>query len=171
MTHDSVLRGFLARQLEEGTRLATSSDLLELTPAGDEVPSRYLARFRCRGLIRSRAGDVTEADDFRVGIWFPPEYLRRAEPWEVLTWLGPTNIFHPNVSDRAPFICVGRLSPGTSLVDILYQVFEIVSGQKFTCREDDALNLKACVYYRNNPRRFPIDRRPLLRAGLRGVAA
>lgn len=171
MSHDPVFTAFLARQFEEGMALASASDLLELTPSPGDPPTKYLARFRCKGLVRKRTGEIVEADDFRVGIWFPPEYLRRAEPWEVVTWLGPTNVHHPNISDRAPFICLGRLYPGTPLRDILFQVFEIVSFQKVTMREDDALNVKACVWARDHQARFPIDRRPLLTRAPRGATA
>jgi len=113
----SALReSFLIRQREEGLELAASSDLLVLSPLvrpGDAPPQRYLASFRCRGLVRDGAGGVREADRFDVGIWFPSDYLRHADPFRVLTWLGPRQVFHPNISDRAPVICVGRLVPGT----------------------------------------------------------
>jgi hypothetical protein len=58
---------------------------------------------------------------------------------------------------------VGRLVPGTSLVDLLYQVHEIVTYQKVTMREDDALNPAACGWARTHQHLFPIDRRPLRR--------
>ena len=98
-----------------------------------------------------------------VGIGFHDGYLRAADPCRVLTWLWPRNVFHPNISDRAPFICVGHLVPGTSLVDILYQCFEIITYHKVTMREDDALNKDACAWARQNQHRFPIDPRPLKR--------
>jgi hypothetical protein len=60
-----------------------------------------------------------------------------------------------------PLICVGRLKPGTWLVDLLYQCYEIITYQKVTMREDDALNPLACVWSREHQQRFPIDRRPL----------
>jgi len=161
MSRDPVYEAFLARQYEEGMALASASDLLELIPLDGSPPSRYIARFGCTGLVRLPNGRVAEADRFEVGIWFPSDYLRRAEPWEVLTWLGPRQVFHPNISDRMPLICVGRLAPGTWLVDLLYQVFEIISYQKVTMREDDALNHAACVWARENQGRFPVDRRPL----------
>jgi hypothetical protein len=75
-------------------------------------------------------------------------------------------VFHPNISDKAPFICVGKLAPNTPLVDILYQCFEIITYNKVTMREDDALNTEACVWARENQHRFPIDRRPLKRRAL-----
>ena len=161
MSRDPVLEAFLARQYQEAMALASASDLLELHPLDGMPPSRYIARFNCRGLIRSPNGSVTESDHFEVGIWFPSDYLRRAVPWEVLTWLGPRHVFHPNISNRMPLICVGRLAPGTWLVDILFQCFEIITYQKVTMREDDALNPGACAWAREHQGRFPIDPRPL----------
>jgi hypothetical protein len=116
--------------------------------------------------VRATDGAVRESDRFEVGITFPPDYLRRIDPFEIVTWLGPRNVFHPNISDRGPFICVGRLAPGMPLVDLLYQVFEIITYQKVTMREDDALNADACAWARRHRDRLPIDRRPLKRRAL-----
>jgi hypothetical protein len=161
MSFDPVFQSFLARQYAEGMALAQASDLLDLVPLDGDPPDRYVARLACRGLVRLSNGRVAEADRFDVGIWFPSDYLRRAEPWEVLTWLGPRRVFHPNISHRLPLICVGRLAPGTWLVDLLYQCFEIITYQKVTMREDDALNPAACAWAREHQDRFPIDPRPL----------
>lgn len=166
MSHDPVFTAFLHRQLEEGMALASESDLLALAPLDEPPHDRYVAEFRCRGLVRGADTEVVEADRFAVGIWFPARYLRYASPWEVLTWLGPRNVFHPNISDLVPAICVGRLVPGTPLVDLLYQCFEIITWKKVTMREDDALNHTACVWARDNQSRFPIDPRPLKRRSL-----
>jgi hypothetical protein len=146
--------------------LAEASDLLELIALDVPPPRHYVARFHCKGLVRTDAGEIREAERFEVGIWFPDDYLCEADPFKVLMWFGPRRIFHPNISDRAPFICVGRLAPGTSLVDILYQCFEIITYNKVTMREDDALNKDACAWARCNQRRFPIDSRPLKRRAL-----
>ena len=180
---DRIFEAFLKRQLQEGTALAESSDLLDLLPVQDRLlqpfvegdsptdpedaaVSRYIARFCCKGLVREGGGAVIEADRFDVGIWFPSDYLRRVVPFQVLTWMGPRNVYHPNISDQAPFICVGHLAPGTPLVDILYQCFEIITFNKVTMREDDALNKDACAWARHNQHRFPIDSRPLKRRTL-----
>jgi len=160
---DAIFTGFLERQLDSGMQLAAASDLLELAPVWGEPPQRYIARFRCRGLVRTTEGDIVEADDFAVGITFPDDYLRCADPARVVTWLGPRNVFHPNISDRAPVVCVGRLSPGTELVDLLFQLFEMITWRKVTMREDDALNPAACAWARNHRDRFPVDTRPLKR--------
>jgi hypothetical protein len=83
---------------------------------------------------------------------------------QVLYWLGPSNVFHPNIHGPKSAICVGRLIPGTSLVDILYQVYEMITWQK--ARLDHALNWEAAAWARNNRERLPVDRRPLKRKAI-----
>jgi len=161
---DNVLEGFLRKQFDDAMALAEQSDLLELMPL-DPPPlvRRYIAHFECTGLVRTPSGEVVEANQFAVGIAFPDDYLRRAEPSQVLTWLAPREVFHPNISSRGPFICVGRMGPGTTLVDLLFQIHEIITYNKATVREDDALNLDACQWARANGNRLPVDRRALKR--------
>jgi hypothetical protein len=160
---DRIFTSWLGRQFEEGMALAAESDLLHLVPVGAAPYQRYIADFRCTGLVRTDAGEIVEADRFLVGVWFPDQYLREADPFTVLTWLGPREVFHPNIGDRAPFICVGRIVPGTSLVDLLYRCFEVITYNRVTVREDDALNKTACAWARCSQRRFPVDLRPLKR--------
>ncbi len=162
---DRVFDAFLRSQLQEGLALAYESDLVRLAPA-DGRPDRFLVAFTCKGFVQEAPGEIAEADYFEVGVQFPANYLRHANPFHVLTWFGPRNIWHPNISAEAPVICVGRLTPGTGLVDLIYQVFEIITWNKVTMREDDALNRAACQWARCNPARFPVDRRPLKRRAL-----
>jgi ubiquitin-protein ligase len=75
-------------------------------------------------------------------------------------------VWHPNVSMEVPLICIGRLTPGTGLVDVLYQVYEILTWHKFNPRENDSLNKTACAWARQNQSRFPVDHRPLKRRSL-----
>ena len=159
---DAVFRGFLARQHEQALALDAASDLVGIRPVAGEPPSRYIVQFRCKGLVRV-AEEVREAACFEVGVWFPSDYLRRAEPFEVLTWLGPAEAFHPNISDRAPLICIGRLTRGTPLTEIVYRLFDVITGHNVTMVEHDALNRAACAWARENRHRFPIDHRPLKR--------
>lgn len=160
---DKIFEGFLRRQFEEGMALVRNSDLVVLVPVGrEQPPDRYIARFQCQGLVRDDHGVVTEASGFDVGIWFPADYLRQAQPFQVLTWLGNPNIFHPNI--KPPFICLGRLTPGMGLVDILHQCFEVIAYQNWAAH--DGLNLEACQWARNNQERFPVDPRPLKRRSL-----
>lgn len=162
MAHqDPLLARFLEHQHEEGMALATSSDLLVLTPVGPGSPvTTYFAHFCCKGLVR-RNGQVTEHDDHLVGIQFPDDYLKHFDTARVLTWCQPADIWHPNI--RPPFICAGRMQPGTPVVDLLYQVFEIITWQNVETREFNALNHDACVWARHNVHRFPVDQRPLKR--------
>jgi hypothetical protein len=164
MAGDAVLHGFLTEQQGEALALAASSDLVTVIPCDGPPASHYVVEFRCRGLVRLGHGEIVDRDRFAVGVSFPPDYLRRAHPAEVLTVLAPMNVFHPNV--RGTAICVGRLKPGTRLVDLIYQCFEIFTFAKVTMREDDALNRDACVWARQNVDRFPIDKRPLKRRAL-----
>ena len=92
-----------------------------------------------------------------MGIHFPPNYLRVSEPWLVVNLLQPMSAFHPNA--RWPFLCCGTMKPGTGLVDILYQSFEILSGKKYSTR--DPLHDDASAWARRHPERFPVDDRPL----------
>jgi hypothetical protein len=160
---DPIFNSFLERQLEEATALACQSDMLDLLPFGDPA-DRFMARFTCRGLVRRPSGAIEEAEDFAVGISFPSDYLRRVNPFDVLTWLGPRNVWHPNISDTLPIICVGRLVPGTGLVDILMQVWEEITWRKFNLA--DSLNPAASEWARQHLSRLPVDTRALKRRRL-----
>jgi ubiquitin-protein ligase len=161
--NDKSFSNFLECQLADGRALAAKSDILRLMPAAGSTPQQYIAEFRCKGVVQNRDGRLGEGGLFIVGIFFPADFFRRAAIPEVLTWLGPTNVFHPNILGPAGAICIGRLQPGTGLVDILYQIFEIIVYRKFNPREDNCLNKEACAWARNNQSRFPTDPRPLKR--------
>ncbi len=159
---DKILSSFLRRQKEEGEALAAASDLLSLRALDSEPCQRYLATFRCRGFVR-RDGQVQESDHFEVGLAFSDDYLRFVDLLRTLVWLGPRDIFHPNVSDRVPVICLGAIVPGTPIVDLLHRLHDLITYRKVTMDENDALNHEACVWARDNQHRFPIDERPLKR--------
>jgi len=158
---DKGLENFLTKQHAEGMALAAESDLVELVPLRSWPPNEYLAVFRCRGLVRARDGRIVGAHDFKVVIRFPDNYMRNPEPNQVLEWAYPRNVWHPNISDKAPLICLGRLGPRTELKEILYQIFDIITYKEFNTL--DPLNPDACAWARQNQHRFPIDRRPLKR--------
>jgi hypothetical protein len=155
----AIVKLFLEAQQREAMQLATESDLLELIALGLQ---RYVATFKCRGLVRDAGGEVHEHDRASVGIWLPETYLHSVNPAEILTWLEPREVWHPNI--RPPFVCLGKIAPGTPLVDLLHRCFELISFDNVTMREDDALNKPACAWARRNRERFPIDRRPIKRA-------
>jgi hypothetical protein len=155
---DKIWNSWLQAEHGRAHALAEASDLLDLERLGSQ---HFVARFHCRGLVRESDGGVREAHHFDVGFWFSESYLREVDPARVVTWLRPAEIFHPNV--KAPFCCVGPIEPGTSLVDLLYRTYEVISYQNVMPDENDALNRAACQWARNNQHRFPIDDRPLKR--------
>ena len=165
VNRDPIFDNFLLRQMEEGMALATSSDLLELA-VSPIAPPHFVATFHCKGLVQLEDGSIEEANFFQAGIWFPPDYLRRVDPFDIVRWFGPSNIFHPNISVIAPLVCLGRISPGTGLTDLLMQLYDIITYNKFTPREDDCLNKACCSWVRDHQHRFPVDRRPLKRRPL-----
>lgn len=165
---DRILQAFLERQLAEGMALRAQSDLFDLMPIDPPAPTKYIVRFHSRGLVRAAGGEIVEANLFDVGIRFGPDHLRSVVPFELVTWLAPREAFHPNL--RPPFLCIGRVAPGIGLVDLIYQIFEVIGYVKATMREDDALCHEACVWSRENQHRFPIETRPLKRRALRLAA-
>ena len=134
---DRVFQSWLERQHADGTALAGASDILSLWSEADSPPRRYVARFDCRTMVRTTG---------EVELWRGCEVLIQ---------------FPPNVAP--PFLCIGRIAPGTSLCELIFQLYEILTFQKLTPREDDALNRDACAWARRNMQRFPLDARPLKR--------
>lgn len=158
---DPVYEHFMQRQLQEGMGLAEGSDLLRLHVA-PVAPPHFVAEFLCNGLVSDGNGEVTIANEFPVGIWFPPDYLRRADPFEMLRSFR-ADVWHPNVSREHPLICIGNIVPGTDLIDILHRLFDIFSYQEYNPNEFNSLNKAACAWARRNQHRFPVDSRGLRR--------
>jgi hypothetical protein len=158
--NDKVFRKFLEHELAAGRELARNSDLLKLHPEPCEIPQRFLARYRAKGLVQTPRG-IEETDRCDIMIWFPDDYLRRADPTQILTYLGPSpRPWHPNI--RPPFVCV-HPRPGTGLVEILYLCFEVWTWRLYAT-SDEGLNHAASQWARSQPgSRFPIDPRPLKR--------
>src|SRR5438128_162810 len=89
---DRIFEAFLERQYAEGMALVQDSDLVKLLPLDGPPPQRYVVAFNCTGLVQLPDGEIAESDHFELGIGFPADYLRRAEPFEVLRWFGPPNV-------------------------------------------------------------------------------
>jgi hypothetical protein len=162
---DAILTSFLRHETQRALALAAASDRLVFTPMAGECPQRFVAEFRCQGLVKGRDGAVREADRWVVGIAIPDDYLRgpTVDPFRVLSWLGPAEVFHPNIRG-AGVICVGRLEPGMDFEYLLHQLYEIITWQRYNLA--DCLNAEAAQWARNNLQRLPVDRRPLRRVAL-----
>jgi hypothetical protein len=159
---DKVFESWLQRQYADGLALAAASDILTLVPEpGPCPPRRFVAQFKSPTMVREGSA-VNRAEGFAVLVQFPPDYLRlAADAAQIVNLLAPANAFHPNVAP--PFICIGHVAPGTGLCELIYQVYEILTFQKMTPREDDALNHDACVWARRHMHLFPLSRAPLRR--------
>jgi len=155
---DKVREHFLDDQQASGLELSAHSDLVDIEPLDRQ---RYVVGFRCNGLIRTPTGTITLHDHFVVGIRFPDDYLRVVRPPEVLTWMGPSLAWHPNIAP--PFICIGHIEPGTPLVELVYRCFGVITYENVTMDENDALCHAACSWARRHRERFPVDTRPLKR--------
>ena len=164
---DLIFHSFLACQLLAGKKLADQSDVLNLKPLFDngpaEPPFRYIAEYSCVGALLGDDGQTAPRQaDFHVGITFPSDYLRRVDPARIITWLEPANIQHPNIAP--PYLCAGHIRPGTELVGLLYQIFEIIVYVNWAAH--DSLNSVAAAWARQHQDLFPLDRRPLKRRAL-----
>src|SRR5437867_4371732 len=105
---DNIFQGWLQEQHEGSMALAEQSDVLELRAIaqGAGAPQHYIARFNAKTYVLAKDGQVITADVSEVGIAFPSSYLCEACGYEVLTWLRPMNVFHPNI--RGCFVCLGE---------------------------------------------------------------
>lgn len=167
MNPDPIFHGFLEAQFKAARQLAGQSDIVEIMPLPPFPPERYLLRFKCCCLRGTDAADLKESGEVLVGISFPPDYLRSINAGDVVTLLDPPDLFHPNV--RPPFICVGDLSPGTGLVDLAHQIYEIITFQKRNTVH--GLNPSAIEWARSHQDRLPLDPRPLRRPVRAATAA
>jgi hypothetical protein len=150
-----IRRCFLEAQHREVQLFAEESDLLSVEPLGLE---RMIASFACTGLVL-RDGGVRKHELFRVGLRFTDDYLRAADPAQVITWLYPMDVFHPNL--RPPFVCAGPIAGGTDAIELLYRIHEVIVWGNVNMREDDSLNPSACSWARRHLDLFPVDARPL----------
>lgn len=156
---DLVRRSFLLAQESEGLQLAEASDILSIEPLGSSPHERYIARFEGRSVLADRDGPREANGLFVVGVWFTGEYHRQVVVPQVLTWLGPREFFHPNV--LGPLCCLGPLRTGTSLVEICFRVWSVISYQNYGLTSP--LNLAAATWARSHLDLFPVDPRPLKR--------
>ena len=159
---DRIYNSWLDKQHDEVMALAAASDRLMVVPHPETPPRAYVVRFDCLTLVRA-GGDVTLWDGgCDVLFRFPTDYLRVVtRPEWIVALRSPAHLYHPNAV--APFLCIGHITPGTSLVRLIHQVHDLLTFAKYTPREDDALNREACAWARANGQRFPVDVRPLRR--------
>lgn len=164
---DPVFSAFLRTQRQKAHELTAAADLLQLQPELGDEPRRYIAHFSCESLVRLPNGDIAKSNSVVAAIMFPSDYLRTVDPRVVVTILQPLNVWHPNVNGR--LICLGHLPPGTGLTELLFQIWDVLTFNRVSAH--DGLNPEACEWARNHREMFPIDRRPLKRATVKGGAS
>jgi hypothetical protein len=166
---DPIFNNWLSENFAEAQTLAAASDILAIQAVPNEddpasPPRRLIAQFACRTHVMQPDGQIATADQSIVGLNFPPHYLRQANAYEVVTWLAPVNIWHPNI--RPPACCVGErfFKPGTSLIELLYQLHAIISFQRYGAAAP--LNESAAQWTRSHRQLLPADPRPLKRRAI-----
>lgn len=168
---DEILTRFLNKQCADAAVLNQESDLahIEAIQHASGPAQHFLVRFNCESYVRRDDGQIVKHSGFHVGVYFPDNYLRQANMYEVLTWLDPLNIHHPNI--RGNLVCVGErfMRPGTPLLEIIHQLFAVVTYRKWA--PHNALNPEASQWAITHQQLFPADRRPLKRRALNLVVA
>src|SRR5439155_22133526 len=103
--------------------------ILELVPCGSPRPRAVVAQFNASCYIKTSSG-IHVRKGFTVGFRWPENYLSLALPWEVMHFLTPPNIYHPNI--RPPTICLGgaALRPGAELRELLFRTYALVTYQR-----------------------------------------
>ena len=166
MARDAIFQRFLQNQAAEAQALNAASDVVSITPlaSGPGAAQHFLARFSCGGYIKNEAGAIVKHNRWDVGVYFPDDYLRCANPGQVVTLLAPQAVFHPNIRDG--HVCMGErfLAPGTALVEIIHQVHAILTYNKWS---GQGLNEDASLWAMSNASLLPADRRSLKRRVLR----
>ncbi len=164
-TLDPIAEGFFRAASRDILKLAAASGgILSVEPGPGDPPTIFIAHFQCDGLVRhSATGEIRRNNQWIVGLRFPSDYLRQVEPTMLTTLLHPAGTWqpwHPNM--LGPFICLGHINPGTPACEIIWQLYEVITGNK--AQTADCLNPAAAEFLRNNPDAFPVDRRPLAKS-------
>jgi hypothetical protein len=130
---DTIFLQFLERQLKEAWRMNEASDVIDIVPRS---PQHYEVIFHCTGFVKS--GRMVEtAEEFRAGIYFGPNHLRR------------------------PYVCFGNMRAGVGLTEIVHQIYEMIGWRRYTLTH--AMNWDAAQWARQNMHRIPASDRPLYR--------
>lgn len=155
---DPVMSDFLANSRDELLERCRSGGLLEGTNLGAAAPWLWQLTFQTRGLARGDDGALRTVERHVVGMRFLPDYLRRANRFELLVLLEPHDAFHPNLRDG--HICV-EVYPGEPLLEICEALHALFSWRLRQLAENDALNPAACAWGRAHLAELPLDPRPL----------
>jgi hypothetical protein len=156
---DEVTHAFLCNSRDELLERCSRGGLVEPISLGRDAPWLWRLNFSTRGLVRDSADEEPRmVERHVVALRFLPDYLRRADRFEMLALVEPRNAFHPNL--MPPGICV-QVRPGETLLEICDSLHRLFSWRLRQLQEHDALNRAACAWGRARVDELPIDRRPL----------
>jgi hypothetical protein len=155
---DDVTAAFLANSRDEFVARCRRGGLVEYSDLGQNAPWLWRLTFHTRGLVRDGDGEPRPVERHVVAVRFLPDYLRRADRFEMLALMEPRNAFHPNLAP--PAICV-QVRPGETLLEIAESLHALFAWRLRQLAENDALNRVACAWGRAHLDELPIDRRPL----------
>jgi hypothetical protein len=155
---DPVVGEFLANCRDELLERCRTPGLLEAVSLGRNVPWLWRLTFRTRGLVCDEGGAVRPVERQDVAVRFLPDYLRRANRFEMLALLEPRQAFHPNLRDG--HVCL-EIYPGEPLLEVCEALHALFSWRLRQLAENDALNPAACAWGRAHLDELPLDTRPL----------
>ncbi len=155
---DPIARAFLDNNREEFLNRFQPNGLLEYASLGRDAPWLWRLTFHTRGLVRAENDEVRTVERHVVAVRFLPDYLRRADRFEMMALVEPTDAFHPNL--RPPGICL-EIYPGEPLLEICESLHRLISWRLRQLAETDALNPAACAWGRSHLDDLPVDTRPL----------
>ncbi len=155
---DDITHDFLCNSRDQLLARCRPGGLLEAVSLGRETPWLWRLTFATRGLVRDPHGEIRVADRHVVAVRFLPDYLRRANQFESMALMEPSNAFHPNLAP--PRICL-RIYPGQPLLEVCEGLHTLFSWRLYQLAENDALNPDACAWGRSHLAELPIDNRPL----------
>jgi len=155
---DTVMQDFLCNSRDELVARAKAGGLLQYACLGHNAPWLWRLTFGTRGRACDGEEPIGLVERHVVAVRFLPDYLRRADRFEMLRLVEPVNAFHPNLRQGA--ICV-QIYPGEPLVEIAESLHRLISWRLVQLNEFDAMNKDACAWGRAQTGALPVDDRPL----------
>src|SRR3954468_9469601 len=123
---------------------------VRIIPLHGEPPDQYQVEYRLRTLVMSAGGALEYTASSAVHIWLPPLF-----PHEPPLVRPISSLFHPNVAPEGIKIDHVWTMPGSSLVQVVSGVGELLAFQ--FCELDAAVNETAMDWVVGNPEHVPVD--------------
>ena len=159
---DSITRDSLLESHADIKERCHRGGLLDAASLGTTVPWLWRLTFGTRGLVRvGPGGPVQTVERHVIALRFLPDYLKRADCFEMLNLVEPhyPPAFHANICPLTGATCV-QIYPNETISEIAESLHNLIRWRLRQLDERDALNPVACAWGRENVDR-PVDDRPL----------